>query len=370
MLPAWTWLKDRVRSWVTPATRAEADSITDAPATRQARLYSARLGPIAPHQFQAALARFDLGSFVSAAPVRGGNSGQNVFVTSTLGTYVLRGRPVYPWQFAKECFGASLLHQRTAVPVAHPYLLDPTDDIFGWPYILMPRLTGVTVHEGGLTVDEQTMATRAMARTLAQVHTLTWPFAGEYDLPSNAPRPFANGYAQWLVDDTRRWRLLCQEMGFITAADLAWTERIITAAQPALTVAFQPCFVMNDYNPGNVLVAPMEGEWRVSGLFDLVEYYFGDGEADLVRMVAFLLDLGRHQDPRLAQAFVEAYFESAASRPGFVERYRLAMVRDRLQVWEYVKRVGAEGLVPAGKSFQEYAERYVLSDGLLGASLK
>ena len=44
---------------------------------------------------------------------------------------------------------------------------------------------------------------------------------------------------------------------------------------------------MNDYNPGNVLVNRIHGSWQVSGLFDLMEYYFGDGEADLMRLIAW-----------------------------------------------------------------------------------
>ena len=48
------------------------------------RVYAQRLGVLAPDQFQAALARFDLGDFVEAAPVSGGLFGQNVFLFSPL----------------------------------------------------------------------------------------------------------------------------------------------------------------------------------------------------------------------------------------------------------------------------------------------
>src|SRR5215216_5853473 len=115
------------------------------------QVYSQRLGVLTPHQFQAALARFELGDFVEATPVSGGLFGQNVFVTSTQGHYVLRGMPHYPWQFPKERFGAALLHERTQVPVAYPYLLDASTDIFGWSYLLMPRLQGIRPADNQLT---------------------------------------------------------------------------------------------------------------------------------------------------------------------------------------------------------------------------
>jgi len=69
-----------------------------------ARMYSQRLGVIADDQFQAALDRFNLGTFIKAEPIPFGNFGQNVFVTSSQGEFVLRGRPHFWWQFPTEEF--------------------------------------------------------------------------------------------------------------------------------------------------------------------------------------------------------------------------------------------------------------------------
>ena len=94
-----------------------------------AREYSRRLGLIEDGQFQTALERLGLGEFVRAEPVAGGLFGQNVFVTSTIGEYVLRGAPHYDWQLPAERFFARLIHERTRTPVPWPYILDPDDDI-------------------------------------------------------------------------------------------------------------------------------------------------------------------------------------------------------------------------------------------------
>ncbi len=80
---------------------------------------------IGDEQFQAALERLGLGEFVRAAPVAGGLFGQNVFVTSTTGEYVLRGAPHYDWQFPAERFFARLLHEHTSAPAPWPYLIEP-----------------------------------------------------------------------------------------------------------------------------------------------------------------------------------------------------------------------------------------------------
>lgn len=325
------------------------------------QLYSQRLGLLTPQQFQAALARFALGDFVNAAPVTSGLFGQNVFVTSTQGEYVLRGNPHYPWQFPKEQFGAALLHKHTSVPVAHPYLFDPTTDLFDWPYLLMPRLHGMNPVDHELPIAEKLAIAHALGQNLAQLHTLTWPFAGEYDLASNTIQPFTGGFTQWLMSDVRRWlALACENSNATTADDVAWAESIIDKAQAALAVEFQPCFVMNDYNPGNVVVDRVHGTWQVTGLFDLMEYYFGDGEADLMRLIAIYLDKEAQDGWQLAQTFGRSYLDRRPARPGLAARCALYMLRDRLIVWEYGTRP-ANHWFPAGQSFHDYAERYLLS---------
>jgi hygromycin-B 7''-O-kinase len=331
------------------------------------QVYSRRLGVLAPEQFQAALTRFALGDFVGAAPIAGGLFGQNVFVTSTQGEYVLRGSPHYPWQFPKEQFGAALLHAHTQVPVAHPYLLDPTTAIFGWPYLLMPRLHGTHPLADQLALPEKLAIAQALGQNLARLQALTWPVAGDYDLASHTIQPFPGGFARWIATDTRSWlakaRANTAAAPATTAGDLAWTERVLAAAQPALAVAFEPCFVMNDYNPGNLLVAHATGAWQVTGLFDLMEYYFGDGEADLMRLIAIYLDKEPQNGARLAQAFGTAYLAARPARDGFAgfaARYRLYMLRDRAIAWEYGTRP-ENNWFPSCRSFRDYAEPYTAS---------
>jgi hygromycin-B 7''-O-kinase len=325
------------------------------------QVYSQRLGALTPQQFQAALTRFGLGTFVSATPVSQGLFGQNVFVGSSQGQYVLRGAPHYPWQFPKERFGATLIHERTPVPVAHPYLLDSATDIFGWPYLLMPRLHGSSPADPDLANSERLAIAQAFGRNLAHLHQLTWPVAGRYDLASGSIQPFGEGFARWIVADIRQWLAAAGANGAATTTgDVMWIEQAIDEAQTALAVAFQPCFVMNDYNPGNLLVNWSDGAWQVSGLFDLMEYYFGDREADLMRLVAVYLAQGQPLGVRLAHAFASTYLAQKPARPGFAERYALYMLRDRLIVWEYGTRPGNTWFAQ-GQSFRDYAEPFTLS---------
>ena len=60
------------------------------------RKYSERLGSISDAQLQAALNRFELGTFLQAEAIPFGSFGQNVFVTSSKGNFVLTWRSPLP----------------------------------------------------------------------------------------------------------------------------------------------------------------------------------------------------------------------------------------------------------------------------------
>jgi hygromycin-B 7''-O-kinase len=93
---------------------------------------------------------------------------------------------------------------------------------------------------------------------------------------------------------------------------------------------------MQDYKEGNAVAERKDGTWRISGVFDLIEAYFGDGEADLSRSVAVYAE----RDVELARAFVQAYVRGRPLRPGFAERFLVYMLLDRLIVWQFGQRHG------------------------------
>jgi aminoglycoside phosphotransferase (APT) family kinase protein len=321
--------------------------------------YSQRLGPISEAQLQAALDRFGLGRLVSAAPIPFGLFGQNVFVNSTHGAYILRGAPHYDWQLPAEQFFARLLHERTAAPTPWPYLLDPADAIFGWSYALMPRLPGRPLADPAvpeaLTDDDLHGIARALGVTLAELQTLRWPHAGRYDHDTGTIAPFATSYGAWVIE--RIDQLLASirtHSSQTTADDLVWIRQVLEQAASALAEPLEPRFVMEDYTPYNTTAEPTDAGWRISGVFDLMTAHFGDGEADLSRSTAIFLD----RDPALAASFLRAYLEQTTPRPGFAARFPAYMLYDRLIIWEYLERA-APGWQEQPQTLRAWAEPYV-----------
>jgi len=212
------------------------------------REYSKRLGNISNEQLQRALAHFDLGEFQSAEPIPFGLFGQNLFVASSTGEFVLRGVPHYDWQFPTEKYFVEQLHAHTSVPVPYPYLFNPLSEIFGWPFVIMPRMPGLQIADAQvvaqLSMDQRRGIAQALAAMLVEIQTLTSEFSGKYDVAAQSVTPMSQDYREWVVQRTRE--LLAQAQshnGNTTASDAAWVENIIGQTSQARLAPYQPCTI-------------------------------------------------------------------------------------------------------------------------------
>jgi aminoglycoside phosphotransferase (APT) family kinase protein len=213
------------------------------------------------------------------------------------------------------------------------------EDIFGWSYALMPRMPGRSFSESDwftmLNMTEQIAVAAALGRTLADIHAATAPIAGSYDVTSDSVTPFPNGYGDWVI--VRIETLLAEALTYspyTTPADARAVRALVAAGRDALSVPYQPCVVMEDYQPGNVTIVGESGRWRVGGVFDLMTLRFGDGEADLAR-------LGRmyaYEEPQLAKAYFSTYFDLRPPRPGFARRFPIYVMHDSLIIWTFCLR--------------------------------
>lgn len=322
------------------------------------RKYSDRLGTLGGEQLQAALDRFDLGRLVVARPAAAGLFGQNVLLESTRGRYVLRGCPHSEWQLDKERFFARLIHERTRVPSPWPYQIEHSSEIFGWPFAIMPRLSGEPIGDPDLRDSfsraEQLELAGALGEGLGELHAIEWPHAGEFDLASGTIAPLAIDLADWILEQAReRLARCCVASGATTSEDVAWILEELARGEGALREPLAPGYVHHDYTEGNTVATRDSSGWRLSGVFDLMEGYMGDPEADLVRSIAQLslrnLECGRR--------FVAGYRSRRELRPGHLERFRVYMLIDRLVLWEYGQRNRV--WFEQGTSFRDFARWFV-----------
>jgi len=324
--------------------------------------YSIRLGEITDEQLQKALDKFDLGRFVKAEPISFGNFGQNLFLTSDKGEFVLRGKPHYPWQFPSEQFMADLFHKKTKVPVPWPYLVDENTDIFGWSYCIMPRLQGLQLKDKAvydqLSLKDKLEVAQALGENLAEMQKLTWEFSGRYDLESRTIKPLERPWSQWVIDFIND--LVTKSVTYSDKTpkkDVEWINQLIEAGKEALQLPFAPTFVMHDYQISNMVVGKVDGKWQVTGLFDLMENYFGDGESDLSRVYVAYAE----ENEALAYAFLNSYLSKVKARQGFGKRWPIYMILDRIVVWEWAQRNG-KCWWKQEYTFREWVEPFIILD--------
>ena len=339
---------------------------------------SKQLGSVSRDQFNRALARFGLGELRYASAVPFGLFGQNAFVTSTRGEFVFRGAPLVHWQFPTERFYASLLHDH-GVPAPWPYLIDDSCEFFPWAYVIMPRMPGVQASDPAerqrLSASDRIELAHALARMLATLHEITMPKLARFDAERDCLRsvplrdwmawPSIEKYGEMIGAEPRHDEIVSGRIRTLlaksqsasditTTADVEWAEQILAQSESALRVPFRPSLVFEDYKEGNVVFRRVLDLWEVCGVFDLMQCFFGDGEADLARPAVIYFD----ESPALAEAFLLTYLELKPPRPGFVERARVYMLLDRLIIWEYVVRQEPRIAQKVG-SLRHWMERYV-----------
>ncbi len=301
--------------------------------------HSSWLGAILASQLDKVLARFGLGTLLTAESTGIGLGGQTILVSASTGEYVLRGKPLFVGQLAKERFFVRFLHERISIPVPWPYYYDPSLDIFDWEYAIMPRLPGTQIHDVAAISPraQQEAVVAALGRGLSTLHTASWPMCGEYDLFTDTIAPLTMPYAEWLMHRVRdMMESIVREDAAVTHADQEWVEMLLRKASSALRQPFQPACVMHDYHNNNVVFSHADGTWDVCGVFDLSEGYIGNPEADLARPTRGLFLI----DPTLAGVFLREYLRHSPARDGFLERFPVYMLDDLLVGWTFARRKG------------------------------
>jgi len=205
----------------------------------------------------------------------------------------------------------------------------------------MPRMKGKQLKDKNikdqLSREDKRDIAQAFGENLAEMQKLTWDFSGQYDLQTGLIKAFDKLFDQWVTGRIRELATLCSTYNDKTPkADAEWVNQIIEEGMEAMKVAFTSTFVMHDYQESNMVVDKVNGKWEVTGVFDLMENYFGDGESDLPRMFIAYIE----EDINLAYIFLNSYLSKHKIRPGFERRFPVYMLMDRLIVWEWAQRNG------------------------------
>jgi aminoglycoside phosphotransferase (APT) family kinase protein len=296
-----------------------------------------------------------LGSLIKVEKVPCGVVGQNVFLTSTKGEYVFRGRPFYDEQFDVEKFAVDNLREKTSMSTAYPYIIDNDTDIFGFKYAVMPRLSGILIANGStiildLSKDDRLKIARAMAKALAEMHTLKYEPENQFPFPLEYRS--SEAYADWIIG---RITDGIEELIDATSDDVKFVNDIVEKNKDALLVPFEPCFLMGDFKEDNVLFSNDNDEWKVCAVFDFAMSNFGDCERDLSRIYAVYID----EDKDLAKEFINTYVKLNPPRERFFERLKIYSLEERKGIWWWAKNRDEGAWWNENISLKEWLEPYL-----------
>ena len=182
---------------------------------------------------------------------------------------------------------------RGKLPVATPEVY-ATGTVAGWPYLVMSRLRGRSLHEVLASLDEREQGRIAaqLGEVLSHLHREATTDLD--DLESDWP-----GFVQERLRD-------CVNRHREQGAPERWLTqlpRFLTDAAPLFPPDFRPSIVSGDVHDYHLLVTERRDRWQLAGLFDFDDARIGFHEYDLATPGPFMM-AGREA---LLRTFLLAY---------------------------------------------------------------
>lgn len=299
---------------------------------------SNRLGEVTNSQLQLMLDKYDLGKLLTSSKTEHGAMGQTLFVTSTKGNFVLKGNPLYQGQLVEEKFFIDNIDKRTNVKVPKLYIIDDSDDIFGWNYAIIQRLEGKHLNtkelNDNLREEEKLNIAESIGKTLLSFHHWKVNVFGELDTVRLKISPFEKNYTKWLFSRIMYWLEDAKRFSNITYEDIEWAKSLLTESEESFNHFCSPTFVMGDFKPGNFLINKDRSGWEISGVFDFTNAYFADPVSDLIKMITYYID---KKEIAIAKHLMDVYFNDFPVKENAKKRLKVHMLHQRVLDWGNAK---------------------------------
>ncbi|RDW21271.1 phosphotransferase family protein [Oceanobacillus chungangensis] len=299
---------------------------------------SNKLGTIKNDQLQSMLDKHHLGKLISSNKTAFGAMGQTMFVSSTEGNFVLKGNPLYTGQLVEEKYFIENINKRTKVEVPIPYIIDDSEEIFGWSYSIMPLLQGEHINsehlKTNLRFEDKIKIAESIAKTLSSFHSWRVEDFGELNPETFEIDRFKDSYYQWLFKRIMYWLEDAKKYSEITAEDIRWAETLLDESKEDFTNFFSPTFIMGDFKPGNFLVHSEDDSWQISGVFDFTNAYFADPVTDLIKMITYYLD---NNEREISKHLLDVYCSNLKETESIKKRIKVHMLHQRVLDWGSAK---------------------------------
>jgi hygromycin-B 7''-O-kinase len=170
-----------------------------------------------------------------------------------------------------------------------------TGELEGWSYLIMTKLAGRPAGDvwAEIELHERIEIVSGLGSALRGLHDLAPPLS-----PSALNRDW-QGFVE-------RQAGTCVQQQRACGANPEWLERLpdyVAARLELLPAEYRPVLLHGDVHPGNLLLAPKDGHWKITGLFDFGDSLCGFHEYEFVAPGVLMVQ----GDRELQRAFLLAY---------------------------------------------------------------
>lgn len=170
-----------------------------------------------------------------------------------------------------------------------------TGEVEGWSYLVMTQLKGFPAREVWTEIElrERVEIVSRLGEALSGLHNHAAP------LSQTALNRDWHGFIERQVR-------MCVERQRACGANPVWLERLpayVAERLELLPTKYKAVLLHGDVHPGNFLLAQANGGWKIAGLFDFGDSFYGFHEYDFVAPGVLMVQGNRE----LQRAFLLAY---------------------------------------------------------------
>lgn len=195
------------------------------------------------------------------------------------------------------------LKSATTCPVPRAYAYEAADADVPFSYLLLETIPGCNLGQATLTPTDRNRIEGQLAEVLIELHGHTRHTFGRFHEAGEAL--WSDLFVPSLVANREH------VAGKLPAQVLKWIDEAIDSAPAALREQGVPTLIHQDMWAGNIIVAPKEDGWHLSGLVDPSGAKFADVECELAYLQVF---------DTVGDLFFDRYTDHHALRPGYEVR--------------------------------------------------
>jgi len=167
------------------------------------------------------------------------------------------------------------LMEKAGIPCPKILALDTSKTLLGRDYMFEEVLDGIPISQEKLTQEEKSALLEECGRLTRMMHDrIQLPSFGRAAMVSDGVS--YQSWGEFFARDVLDWAQKARECGYFSNEEILAAEAVFEKYRDVLDEVKQPRLVHIDLWENNVLVAKVNGQWKVTGIIDADRAIYGD----------------------------------------------------------------------------------------------